>query len=106
MVLIIAGKYRIAGYKIGSGEMIQNRNCDSFHMTTNISDTFSGTYIGTNITNGEQIAIKIEAIKTKHPKLNNEIDFYNKNKGAERIPTVEWFGREGKTYCDNFIAFV
>ena len=49
MELRVGKKYRL-GRKIGSG-------------------SFGDIYLGTNMTSGEEVAIKLESVKTKHPQL-------------------------------------
>nr|XP_054763136.1 casein kinase I-like [Lytechinus pictus] len=51
--------------------------------------------IRTNITNGEEVAIKLECLKTKHPQLHIESKFYKMMQGGVGIPTVKWCGAEG-----------
>eukprot|EP00057_Strongylocentrotus_purpuratus_P003680 XP_003727130.1 PREDICTED: casein kinase I isoform delta isoform X2 [Strongylocentrotus purpuratus] len=75
MELRVGNKYRL-GRKIGSG-------------------SFGDIYLGTNITNGEEVAIKLECLKTKHPQLHIESKFYKMMQGGVGIPTVKWCGAEG-----------
>lgn len=37
---------------------------------------------GTNISNGEEVAIKLECVKTKHPQLHIESKFYKMMQGG------------------------
>ncbi|KAM7296766.1 casein kinase I [Ixodes scapularis] len=50
---------------------------------------------GTNITTGEEVAIKLECIKTKHPQLHIESKFYKMMQGGVGIPLIKWCGSEG-----------
>ncbi|EAA12872.5 AGAP008476-PA, partial [Anopheles gambiae str. PEST] len=75
MELRVGNKYRL-GRKIGSG-------------------SFGDIYLGTNISTGEEVAIKLECIKTKHPQLHIESKFYKMLQGAVGIPTIKWCGSEG-----------
>lgn len=78
MELRVGRKYRL-GRKIGSG-------------------SFGEIYQGTNIQTGEQVAIKLEPVKTRHPQLMYESRLYrllNMNGDAMGIPSVKWFGVEG-----------
>lgn len=68
-------KYRL-GRKIGSG-------------------SFGDIYLGTNLTTGEEVAIKLESIKTKHPQLLRETKIYRSLHGIVGIPAVRWYGVEG-----------
>ncbi|XP_012153153.1 casein kinase I isoform X4 [Megachile rotundata] len=86
MELRVGNKYRL-GRKIGSG-------------------SFGDIYLGTNISTGEEVAIKLECIKTRHPQLHIESKFYRMMQGGviEKIfyhkipvgiPTIKWCGSEG-----------
>lgn len=70
------GKYKL-GRKIGSG-------------------SFGELYIGINIQSGEEVAIKLESIKTKHPQLHYESKLYSLLQGGTGIPHFKWFGVEGE----------
>ncbi|CAN0443927.1 unnamed protein product, partial [Ectocarpus sp. 12 AP-2014] len=43
----------------------------------------------------EQVAIKLESTKTKHPQLLYESKIYRILHGGLGIPTVRWYGVEG-----------
>jgi len=75
MELRVGNKYRL-GRKIGSG-------------------SFGDIYLGTNIATGDEVAIKLECIKTKHPQLHIESKFYKMMVGGVGIPTIKWCGTEG-----------
>ncbi|CAG9801593.1 unnamed protein product [Chironomus riparius] len=75
MELRVGNRYRL-GRKIGSG-------------------SFGDIYLGTNISTGEEVAIKLECIKTKHPQLHIESKFYKMTQGGIGIPTIKWCGSEG-----------
>ena len=53
-------------------------------------------YLGVNIISGEEVAIKLESIKAKHPQLEYEAKVYKTLAGGVGVPFVRWFGRE----CD------
>ncbi|XP_041363742.1 casein kinase I-like isoform X2 [Gigantopelta aegis] len=74
MELRVGNKYRL-GRKIGSG-------------------SFGDIYLGTDISNGEEVAIKLECVKTKHPQLHIESKIYRMMQGVG-IPTIKWCGAEG-----------
>ncbi|KAF7732319.1 serine/threonine protein kinase [Apophysomyces ossiformis] len=76
MDLRVGNKYRI-GRKIGSG-------------------SFGDIYLGTNVINGEEVAIKLESVKAKHPQLEYEAKVYKALSGGVGIPFVRWYGTE----CD------
>mmetsp|Transcript_30088 Transcript_30088/g.77193 ORF Transcript_30088/g.77193 Transcript_30088/m.77193 type:complete len:341 (-) Transcript_30088:233-1255(-) len=71
----IAGKFRL-GRKIGSG-------------------SFGDIYLGTHVQTGEEVGIKLESIKTKHPQLLYESKLYKILQGGTGIPNVRWYGVEG-----------
>jgi len=73
--LRVGGKFRL-GRKIGSG-------------------SFGDIYIGTNVQSGEEIAIKLESIKSKHPQLLYESKLYKILAGGVGVPNVHWYGVEG-----------
>jgi casein kinase I family protein HRR25 len=74
--LRVGGKYRL-GKKIGSG-------------------SFGDIYLGVNIISGEEVAIKLESVKAKHPQLEYESKVYKTLAGGVGVPFVRWFGTE----CD------
>ncbi|KAG6532640.1 casein kinase 1-like protein 2 [Zingiber officinale] len=71
----VANKFRL-GRKIGSG-------------------SFGEIYLGTNIQTNEEVAIKLENVKTKHPQLIYESKLYKILQGGTGIPNVRWYGIEG-----------
>lgn len=75
MELRVGNKYRI-GRKIGSG-------------------SFGEIYYGTNVQTNEEVAIKLECVKTKHPQLHLESKFYKLLQGGIGIPAIKWCGAEG-----------
>lgn len=75
MELRVGGKYRL-GRKIGGG-------------------SFGDIYLGTNVSTGEEVAIKLEYHRTKHPQLHIESKFYRIMQGGVGIPQVKWCGAEG-----------
>ncbi|PIO30988.1 hypothetical protein AB205_0090730, partial [Aquarana catesbeiana] len=48
-----------------------------------------------NIATGEEVAIKLECVKTKHPQLHIESKFYKMMQGGVGIPSIKWCGAEG-----------
>jgi len=76
MELRVGNKYRV-GRKVGSG-------------------SFGDIYVGTNITNNEEVALKLENVKSKHPQLFYEAKIYKILAGGVGIPFVRWFGIEGE----------
>ncbi|CCK70865.1 uncharacterized protein KNAG_0F01980 [Huiozyma naganishii CBS 8797] len=76
MDLRVGRKFRI-GRKIGSG-------------------SFGDIYHGTNLVSGEEVAIKLESIRSRHPQLEYESRVYKYLSGGVGIPFIRWFGREGE----------
>ncbi|GAB2222261.1 hypothetical protein Droror1_Dr00013468 [Drosera rotundifolia] len=71
----VGNKFRL-GRKIGGG-------------------SFGEIYLGTNIQTNEEVAIKLESVKTKHPQLLYESKLYKILQGGTGIPNLKWFGVEG-----------
>lgn len=79
MALKVGGRFQL-GRKIGSG-------------------SFGDIYLGRNTVTGEEVAIKLESHRCRHPQLSYEYRVYRilryRNSGITGIPRVHWFGREG-----------
>ncbi|CAK7327270.1 unnamed protein product [Dovyalis caffra] len=73
---VIGGKFKL-GRKIGSG-------------------SFGELYLGINVQSGEEVAVKLESVKTKHPQLHYESKLYMLLQGGTGIPRLKWFGVEGE----------
>uniref|UniRef100_A0A4W2C473 non-specific serine/threonine protein kinase n=1 Tax=Bos indicus x Bos taurus TaxID=30522 RepID=A0A4W2C473_BOBOX len=58
-------------------------------------DLGPSTPAGANIASGEEVAIKLECVKTKHPQLHIESKFYKMMQGGVGIPSIKWCGAEG-----------
>ncbi|KAI5078522.1 hypothetical protein GOP47_0006193 [Adiantum capillus-veneris] len=71
----VGNKYRL-GRKIGSG-------------------SFGEIYLGTNVQTNEEVAIKLESVKTKHPQLMYESKLYRILQGGTGVPNIRWSGVEG-----------
>jgi casein kinase 1/casein kinase I family protein HRR25 len=65
MDLRVGKKFRL-GRKIGSG-------------------SFGDIYHGTNMTTGEEVAIKLETVKSKHPQLIRETKIYRSLNGVGKF---------------------
>ncbi|KAF7257792.1 hypothetical protein EG68_05351 [Paragonimus skrjabini miyazakii] len=50
---------------------------------------------GTDITKGDEVAIKLECVKAKHPQLQIEAKIYKLMQGGVGIPLLKWSGTEG-----------
>lgn len=68
MDLKVGGKFKL-GRKIGSG-------------------SFGEIYIGQNIQTNEEVAIKLEQIRTRHPQLLYESRIYRILQGGPGIPFI------------------
>lgn len=75
METLVGRKYRL-GRKIGSG-------------------AFGEIYLGTDVRTKEEVAIKMERVKTNHPQLIYESKVYRHLYGGTGIPNIRWFGTEG-----------
>ena len=75
MELRVGNKYRL-GRKIGSG-------------------SFGDIFLGTNISTSEEVAIKLESVKSKHPQLLYESKVLKILQGGVGLPNVRWYGVEG-----------
>lgn len=71
MELRVGKKFRI-GRRIGSG-------------------SFGDIYLGTNMTTGEEVAIKLESVKSKHPQLLRETKIYRSLHGVGEISFSDYF---------------
>jgi hypothetical protein len=91
MELRVGNKYRL-GRKIGSGSFgdiylgkvgvfFRCKQTVTSHKKCNKNPLFSGT----NISTGEEVAIKLECIKTRHPQLHIESKFYKMMQGGGKI---------------------
>ncbi|KAH1227487.1 Casein kinase 1-like protein 6 [Glycine max] len=72
---VIGGKFKL-GRKIGSG-------------------SFGELYLAVNVQTGEEVAVKLEPVKTRHPQLHYESKLYMLLQGGTGIPHLKWFGVEG-----------
>ncbi|VDO95965.1 unnamed protein product [Soboliphyme baturini] len=72
--LVVGGKYRLIR-KIGSG-------------------SFGDIYLGINLSNGEEVAVKLESCKARHPQLLYESKIYRILQGGIGIPHIKWYGVE------------
>uniref|UniRef100_A0A1X7VLI5 non-specific serine/threonine protein kinase n=1 Tax=Amphimedon queenslandica TaxID=400682 RepID=A0A1X7VLI5_AMPQE len=70
----VGGRYRLVR-KIGSG-------------------SFGDIYLGVNQTNGEEVAVKLESHKARHPQLLYESKLYKILQGGVGIPHIKWYGSE------------
>ncbi|XP_036595951.1 casein kinase I-like [Trichosurus vulpecula] len=71
---IVGGKYKLMR-KIGAG-------------------SFGDIYLAVNITNNEELAVKLESQKARHPQLLYESRLYKLLQGGLGIPRTRWYGQE------------
>lgn len=76
MDALIGGRYRI-GRKVGSG-------------------SFGDIFLGTNSLTGEEVALKRESTRSRHPQLLYEAKVYKLLVGGVGVPAVHWYGVEGE----------
>ena len=58
------------------------------------SGSFGEIFSGVN-EGGEEVAVKLEAVETRHPQLLYESRVYRALAGSAGVPTVRWCGVEG-----------
>ena len=92
--LRVGGKYRL-GKKIGSGSFGAS-SVQLIDPDTHGSPSPGDIYLGINIISGEEVAIKLESVKAKHPQLEYESKVYKTLAGGVGVPFVRWYGTE----CD------
>ena len=95
MDLRVGGKYRL-GKKIGSGSFGEHNIVSFINHLTDAFLSQGDIYLGINIISGEEVAIKLESVKAKHPQLEYESKVYKTLAGGVGVPFVRWFGTE----CD------
>lgn len=59
------------------------------------SGSFGEIYLATHVNTREEVAVKLEHVKNKHPQLHVENHFYQVMRGGEGIPTVRHYGQQG-----------
>ena len=75
MDLKVGGKYRL-GRKIGHG-------------------SFGDIYLAINIQSNEEVAVKLEKVRSSHPQLLYESRVIRSLQGGAGIPNIHWYGVEG-----------
>lgn len=77
--MVVGGRY-VLKRKIGSG-------------------AFGDIYLGRSLQSGQDVAVKLESVKSKFPQLAYEHKLYKLLAGGVGIPRVRWCGREGNYNC-------
>lgn len=85
MDLVIGGKFKL-GRKIGSG-------------------SFGELYLGVNVQTGEEVAVKLESVKTKHCQLHYESKLYMLLQGG-RVVTVVFQTSSGMELMENTMLWL
>merc|ERR1711890_133252 len=68
---------------------------DKYRLVRRIgSGSFGDIYLGINITNGEEVAVKLEPLRARHPRLLYESKLYKILQGGVGIPHIRWYGQE------------
>ncbi|OHS96658.1 Casein kinase I isoform delta-like protein [Tritrichomonas foetus] len=57
--------------------------------------SFGEIYSGENVTSHEEVAIKLESVRTRPPQLSIESKIYKVLSGGVGIPSIKWYGVEG-----------
>ncbi|KFK42783.1 hypothetical protein AALP_AA1G038700 [Arabis alpina] len=76
---VVGGKFKL-GRKLGSG-------------------SFGEIFLGVNVQTGEEVAVKLEPLRARHPQLHYESKLYMLLQGGTGIPHLKWFGVEGEYNC-------
>ncbi|KAL1188813.1 Casein kinase 1-like protein 13 [Cardamine amara subsp. amara] len=76
---VVGGKFKL-GRKLGSG-------------------SFGEIFLGVNVQTGEEVAVKLEPLRSRHPQLHYESKLYMLLQGGTGIPHIKWFGVEGEYNC-------
>lgn len=62
------------------------------------SGSFGDIYLAVNINSGEEVAVKLESQRAKHPQLLYESKVYRILAGGVGIPKIRWFGQHDREY--------
>ena len=73
-----------------------NWTVDGLGLAADLDFVAGDIYLGVNIISGEEVGIKLESVKAKHPQLEYEAKVYKTLAGGVGVPFVRWFGVE----CD------
>jgi len=70
--------------------------CEKYKLDRKIgSGSFGDIYLGVNKKTNEEVAVKLESVKTKFPQLLYESKLYRILQGGIGIPNIHHFGIEG-----------
>ncbi|KAF3574302.1 hypothetical protein F2Q69_00063828 [Brassica cretica] len=76
---VVGGKFKL-GRKLGSG-------------------SFGEIFLGVNVQTGDEVAVKLEPLRSRHPQLHYESKLYMLLQGGTGIPHLKWFGVESEYNC-------
>ena len=62
------------------------------------SGSFGDIYLAVNINTGEEVAVKLESQRARHPQLLYESKVYRILAGGVGIPRIRWFGQHERDY--------
>ena len=72
-----------------------SRNWPSSAVSGQIQGFNTRYWAGVHIDRGEEVAIKLESVRCKHPQLLYESKVIRYLKGGSGLPEVKWYGVEG-----------
>ena len=58
------------------------------------SGSFGHVHLAIDLTNHEQVAVKLESQNTRQPRLLYEKELYNFLQGGVGVPQIRWYGQE------------
>ncbi|KAF8111676.1 hypothetical protein N665_0073s0035 [Sinapis alba] len=76
---VVGGKFKL-GRKLGSG-------------------SFGEIFLGVDVQSREEVAVKLEPLRSRHPQLHYESKIYMHLQGGSGVPHLKWFGVEGEYNC-------
>ncbi len=72
------------------------RGNKKFKLTKKLgSGSFGDIYLGQHVQSAEEVAVKLEPVRTPHPQLLYEAKVIRHLRGGVGIPEVSWVGTEG-----------
>ncbi|KAK2168796.1 hypothetical protein LSH36_14g08047 [Paralvinella palmiformis] len=88
-----------SGAKSGKPEVLVGGSTCKYRLVKKIgSGSFGDVYLGVNVQNGEEVAVKMETQKSQHPQLLFESKLYRILQGGVGVPNLRWFGTHDAGY--------